>query len=279
VHQAEATLAERRSALGKTVVRSPLDGRVGQRAVEPGTIVDAGTVLFEVGSLDELQVEIPLTGEMLGRVHAGSAVEIRADALAAPLRATLSRISPFLAETSFSTTGEIDVPNPDGRLRPGMFVNVDVLYGETEQATLVPASAVWEDPRTGTRGAYVVSLPANAAEPAAGEKASLSAETHAAAFRPLEVVAEGRDAIGVSGVKPGEWVVTVGQNLLQGEEKPQARVRTVRWDAVLRLQGLQREDLLHGFLERQQQIARARGAEPPSVAEFAGRPKAAAQGD
>jgi hypothetical protein len=125
----------------------------------------------------------------------------------------------------------------------------------------------------------VVTLPESVAEPGKGEKAELSAGTHAAVFRPLEVVAEGRDAVGVSGVKPGEWVVTVGQNLLYGEEKPQARVRAARWDEVVRLQALQREDLLHGFLERQQEVARARGAEPPSVAELAGKPAAGGQGD
>jgi len=75
--------------------------------------------------------------------------------------------------------------------------------------------------------------------------------------------------VGVRGVESGEWVVTVGQNLLQGEESPSARVRPARWDGVLALQALQREHLLRGFLDKQQRLARARGAEPPSVADFA----------
>jgi HlyD family secretion protein len=268
VQQARATLMERRSALAKTVVRSPVDGRVGRRNVEPGMLVDPATLLFEVGDLDQLRVEIPLTSRMLAVIRAGQPVVIRAASPGEPLRARLSRISPFLAETSFSTTGEIDLDNPDGRLQPGMFVNVDVLYGESASATLVPAGAVWEDPRTGQAGVYVATLPAAIREPDGGEAAPLSAEAHPVAFRTVEVVAAGRDAVGVRGVAAGDWVVTVGQNLLHADASGSARVRPVSWERVLALQGLQKEDLLRGFLAEQQRVARERGATPPSVAEF-----------
>jgi len=268
VQQARATLQERESALAKTVVRSPVDGSVGRRNVEPGTLVDPSTLLFEVGSLDRLRVEIPLTSGMLAHVRPGQSVLVRATTLGEPLRATISRISPFLAESSFSTTAEIDLENPGGLLRPGMFVNVDVLYGESASATLVPASAVWDDPRTGERGVYVVGPPASLTEPQPQAPATLSSEAHPVAFRKVDVVADGREAIGVRGVEQGEWVVTVGQHLLQADASGTARVRPVRWDRVLALQGLQREDLLRGFLEEQQRVARERGAEPPTVAEF-----------
>jgi RND family efflux transporter MFP subunit len=274
VEQARATLEERRSAVAKTVVRSPVDGRVGTRGVEPGMLADPTTLLFEVGSLDELRVEVPLTSAMLQNVSAGQAVVIHPPS-GGPIEAKLSRVSPFLAESSFSTTGEIDVPEAGGRLRPGMFVNVDVLYGASDGATLVPASALWEDPRTGRRGVYVAALPGSVSEPREGGATQLLQEAHPVAFRPVEVVADGRDQVGVRGVRAGEWVVTVGQSLLHAESAEVARVRPLRWERVLRLQGLQKEDLLRGFLEEQQKVARERGAAPPSVEEFV----AAAGGD
>jgi len=58
--------------------------------------------------------------------------------------------------------------------------------------------------------------------------------------------------IGVSGLQPNQWVVTVGQNLLTGENA-EARVRTVTWERVMALQGLQRQDLLYQILKNQQQ--------------------------
>jgi hypothetical protein len=48
-------------------------------------------------------------------------------------------------------------------------------------------------------------------------------------------------------VDPGNWVVTLGQNLLGGDT-PQARVRPVEWERVERLQSLQREDLMRTLI-------------------------------
>lgn len=263
VDEARATLEERRSAIDRTVVRSPVDGRVGQRNAEIGMLADAGAPLFVVGNLDELMVEIPLTEEMLGFLRPGLPVRLTSSSLAGePIAATLSRISPFLAAGSFSTVGEIDVSNPDGRLRPGMFLTVDVLYGESEEATVVPTSALWDDPGSGRRGLYVVDMDGSAAS------AELSEAELPVEFRAVEVLAEGRGTAGVRGAEPGEWVVTVGQHLIAGQSAKAAKVRSTTWERVLELQGLQKEDLLRGFLDKQQRLARTRGAEPPTSREF-----------
>lgn len=263
VDQARATVEERRNALGKTLVRAPVAGRLGQRNAEVGMIANPSTPLFVVGDLGELIVEVPLTEGMLSYVRAGMPVRVAAQSLAEPLVAELSRVSPFLAAGSFSTVGEIDVDNPDGRLQPGMFVAVDVLYGESERATLVPTSALWEDPRTGAVGVYVVDMAG--AVPASSE---LSGEARSVELRPVEVLAEGTATVGVRGVEQDEWVVTVGQHLIHGQDATSARVRVTTWERVLELQGLQREDVLRGFLDKQQRLARLRGAEPPTNEEF-----------
>jgi RND family efflux transporter MFP subunit len=282
VEQAQATAQERRSALAKTVVRSPVSGRLGERRAEVGMLVDPSTLLFVAGSLDRLIVEVPLTAEMLSQLDEGQPVILRSqEADAEPIRATLSRISPFLAAESFTTVGEIDVDNRQGSLRPGMYVDARILYGETQQATLVPASAVWEDPQTGERGLFVVEEAAGLTAPEAGV-GPISDQLRAVSFRPAQVLAEGRGTTGVEGVADGEWVVIVGQHLLRerqrdamsagqdgavesGEPPPaRARVRTTSWARVRELQQLQNEDLLAGFLDKQQRIAAALGAEIPA---------------
>jgi HlyD family secretion protein len=268
VEQARATVQERRSALDRTVVRAPVAGRVGQRNAEVGMIAGSDDVLFLLGDMSDLVVEVPLTEQMLGYVRTGQPVRIGSPAFGGnPVSATITRISPFLEESSFSTVGEIDVANDAGRLRPGMFVTVDVLYGQSAQATLVPASAIWEDPRTGVRGIYVVGGVAGQAM-AQSSSSEVPAEPRPVQLRPVEVIAEGRAQVGVRGVRPGEWVVIVGQNLLSGNESASARVRPTTWDRVLRLQGLQREDLLEAYMDKQQRLARERGTEPPSSEEF-----------
>lgn len=269
VEQARAEVEETRAQLARTVVRAPVSGSVGQRRVEPGTQVDRGTVLFVVGSLDRLIVEVPLSAAMLGRIREGQTVEIDP---AGPddelITAELDRISPFLESGSFTTVGEIDLEAAEGVLRPGMFVEVDILYGESERATLVPASAVWEDPQTGIAGVYVVAVEGSP-EPAP-PGADPPEEPVAAEFRPVEVVAEGRGTVGLRGVAAGEWVVTVGHQLLSTAGDAFARVRPARWDQVLALQRLQDEDVLLGYLDKQRQMAAVYGADPPSNEEFLG---------
>jgi RND family efflux transporter MFP subunit len=270
IDQARATVEERRTALGRTIVRAPVSGRVGRRTAEVGMLADTATVLFEVGNLDHVRVEVPLTGEMLRHVREGQDVRISSPAIGdGPIEARLSRVSPFLAENSFSTVGEIDVSNAEGRLRPGMFVDVSILYGQSETATLIPAGALWEDPRTGVRGVFVVAWERPDRGSAAGEP-KLSAEPYDVAFRRVDLRAEGRDAAGVAGVEAGEWVVTVGQHLLRTDGSATARVRPTTWERVTALQSLQREDLLQSFLDEQQRQARTRGAVPPTNEEFLG---------
>jgi RND family efflux transporter MFP subunit len=273
VEQAEATVEERRSALDKTVVRAPLAGRVGEREAEVGMQVDPSTVLFLAGDLSELIVEVHLTEVMLARgVEPGLPVVIETGGDSGlSLEAELSRISPFLAEQSFTALGEIDVENREGRLRPGMFTTVRVLVGQSRQATLVPVTALWEDPVSGQQGVFVVEQTAGLETPAEATTDSPD-ESRSVAFRHVEVLAEGRGAAGVTGLDEGAWVVTVGQNLLAEElrtadrdqDSPtEARIRPVPWERVLALQDLQDEDLLEGFLDKQRKVAAALGAEIP----------------
>lgn len=265
VDQARATLEERRVEVGRAVVRAPVAGRVGRRDVEVGMLVDPSTVLFVLGDLDDLLIEVPLTEAMLAHVRTGQRVEISSPALQAPIEATLSRISPFLGADSFATTGEIDLGNPGQRLQPGMFVGVDIHYGESETATLVPTSAVWQQPDSRVEGVFVVDLPADATPPSGNGPPSEQA--YPVEFRPVDVVAEGSATVGVRDLEPGEWVVAIGQHLLaRGETN--ARVRRTSWERILELQSLQREAVLEGFLERQRRLAAQRGTEPPTSAEF-----------
>lgn len=267
VQQARATVEERRSELARTVVRAPVAGRVGARNAEVGMLVDPSTVLFQLGDPGRLVVEVPLTQEMLADVAVGQPALVYAPGDGEPLRATLSRISPFLVGESFSTTGEIDLANPGGRLSPGAFVPVDLLHGETESATLVPASALVEDLASGELGVWVVAgMPA-----AAAPTAEVEGEPRAVRFQAVELVAHGGGTAGIRGLGAGDWVVTVGQHLLAAGEESRARVRVQSWERAMELQAMQREDLLRDFLARQQRWARSRGAEPPSSAEFLGR--------
>ena len=258
VEQAQSSIDENEAALGRTVIRAPVAGTVGDRNAEIGQFVTGNTRLFMMGQLDTVRVGVILTDHMLNYLETGQRAVI--DAAGLPFgsaTAKLSRISPFLNPVTHSTDAEIDLPNPEHQLKPGMFVTVDVYYGESDRVTLVPLSSLYENPATGETGIYV------STDPLEGE----SVETYqvdnpieltspvAFEFVPITVIARGRTVAGVSGVQPGQWIITLGQDLLGG--KPgDAKVRKVDWKWVERLQHLQREDLLEEFMKKQQESSR-----------------------
>lgn len=255
LEQSQSNVKEQEEILSKTVIRAPISGSVGQRNAEVGMQANTSTQLFTIGDLANLRVEVVLTEQMLTEVEVGQTarIYIGSNQNREFIEAELSRISPFLNNVTRSTEGEIDVSNHKEMLRPGMFVPVDILYGESQQATLLPTSAVYSDPNSGQTGVYVATALGSEVEPAEqvdpNNPPPLTEATDVE-FKPIEVIAEGRMEVGVEGVDPGSWVVTVGQDLLS-QGRGQARVRASTWERILALQGLQRQDLLQRVLDGQ----------------------------
>jgi multidrug efflux pump subunit AcrA (membrane-fusion protein) len=227
--------------------------------VEVGMLVTPQSPLFMIGRLDDVRVEVPVPQDSLAHIKEGHRVEIRTGETAAtPIQAEISRISPFLQAGSLSAEAEIDVAEHGARLVPGMFVTVDVFHGESERATLVPTSAIYEEPTSGELGVFVstVSPAAVQARESGAPDGGLSTDSVDIPFRRIAVVAEGPQTVAVAGIADGEWVVVVGQHLLaaQGKTTPDARIRVVTWDRILELQQRQRDDLLRQFMDKQQRV-------------------------
>ena len=262
LEQAESQVAERAEELRHTVVRAPISGIVGGRNAEIGQIASANTPLFVIGDPSDMIVEVTLTQRMLGYIRPGTSATIVSDA--APeqvIEAQIARISPFLHPVTRTTTAEIEVDHPDELLRPGMFVAVNVLYGETELAPLIPNSAIYRNPRDGRTGVYAASLRdaapdreiTDASSPQAGGPLQPVGPVPIR-FVPIEIIARGRLTTAVRGVEPGDWVVTLGHHLLEGNESGQALIQPTPWDHIMRLQQMQTRDLLDLIRRRQEAL-------------------------
>ena len=266
VAQAEATLDERRADLRRTVVRAPISGQVGNRNVQVGQRVGPNTQLYTMGDLDTVRVNVSVTDRMLGRVQPGQTARITAPSLGdTTIAAEVARVSPFISNESYSAEAEIEVPNPKGLLKAGMFVKVDVAYAQSQQATIVPLSALYQDPTMGTRGVFVAptlgtEIPVETPESYSAADPPPLTQPAPTTFRDVDVVAEGQQTAGIRGIEPDAWVVTVGQNLLStsADEQVRARVRPMSWSRLMALQRLQDTDLRRRVLERQQRMAERR---------------------
>lgn len=250
--QASSVLEERRNALENFTVRSPIRGVIGQRNAEIGQLVGTGARLFSIGDLTRMKVQISLTESMLSRIREGMRVQIASPSFGdTVITARISRISPFLNPVSHTAEAEIEVPNQSQLLRPGMFVNVDVFYGDSEQATLVPNNALFRHPREGFQGIFVapsLSQELNFQFEEGQEVPQIVGPTPVE-FRRVEIVARGREVTAVRGIDPGTHIVTLGQNLLV-DGGANARIRQVEWEHIMNLQQMQSRDLIRFIRER-----------------------------
>lgn len=241
--QAASAVEERKNQLDLTVIKAPTDGFVGRRSAERGQAVNSSTRLMEVGDTRRMRITLSLTERMLSYIEAGQTVNIMSDSFGGEvIQTSLSRISPFLNPVSNTTQAEIELDNPDGLLRPGMFVSLDILYGESEQAVLIPNNALFTNPNDGRRGVYIASRDGLPEEVLVGDQGGITEPTPVS-FVPVEIIAQGRQVSGVSGIQSGDLVVTLGQNLISGGRE-EARVRIIEWERMLELQELQNRDLL-----------------------------------
>ncbi len=246
LEQAQANVEELEEAMSETLVRSSVSGTVGNMDAELGMLTRTTQKLFTIGRLDKVKIEVVLTDKMLGYIFKGHRAEIITEN--DTVQAELVRVSPFLNPKTHSTVGEIEAENIRGYMNPGMFVTVDVFYGESEKATLIPLSALYENPVTGTTGVYVCREALNV------EPKGLSVNGNIVLsdpvpfdFVPAEIVAKGRLEAGVKGIEPGSWIVTLGQNLIGGDSGT-ARVNAVNRDWVEHLQKLQTHNLLESVM-------------------------------
>ncbi len=261
LEQASSVLGERRVELSDSIINAPIDGIVGRRNAEVGQQAGTGAPLFTIGDANDMHVELVLTQQMLGYIDVGTSVEIHSDT--APGRAIpseITRISPFLHPVTHTTRAEIHVDSHDGLLRPGMFVTVDVLYGESEEAPLLPNSAVYRHPQKGGEGVFIAYIEEAFDNPELASDSPLGPPPFkalpapvTARFMPIEVVARGRQSSAVRGVQPGEWVVTLGHHLLASSDEQKVMVHPTPWAHILDLQALDNRDLLDIIRTKQQQ--------------------------
>ncbi|MFM0320517.1 efflux RND transporter periplasmic adaptor subunit [Paraburkholderia nemoris] len=145
---AKAALASSNLSLDDTAVRSPLDGQIASRSVEPGEKVAVDTKLFDVVDLRTLELEAPIPVGEIGRVRIGQPIQIAFDGIDAPIQGAITRINPAAQTGSRSIMVYVQVANPAGTLRVGMFGTGTISVGSRQNVLVVPATAIRTD---GTR--------------------------------------------------------------------------------------------------------------------------------
>ncbi|HEX7082407.1 MAG TPA: efflux RND transporter periplasmic adaptor subunit [Gammaproteobacteria bacterium] len=197
--QANAEVDNLRAVIAKKVVRAPFAGKLGIRRVSIGDFLTKGTPVVSLQSLDPVFVEFSVPQRRLGELAAGQRVVATVDAYADErFTGEITAIEPQVDRATRNVRVQATFPNGDRRLRPGMFVSVDVLLERADPVLVIPATAVVHAPHGDS--VFVI----EPAESAGGDGLVVTE-------RPVQLGARRGDFVVVeSGVAEHERIVATG---------------------------------------------------------------------
>lgn len=140
---AASRVASANLQLDKARVEAPWSGRVAERYVEVGSFVSPGTPLFDLVDVARIKVRAPARAADVRYLAVGREVEVIVDALGGErFEAKIERLGAELDPDSRTLAVEAEIPNPDGRLRPGMLARLEVPRRELPDALVVPLASL-----------------------------------------------------------------------------------------------------------------------------------------
>jgi len=200
----QAILGQRRSELGlaeqqltDSVLTAPFDGTIRERLANAGDYVAVGTPIAVLVQVHPLRLRLAVPERDAAGIKVGQRVDLTVEGDPGKHAGRVARISPSITEDNRTLMVEAEVPNVDGRLRPGSFARAEIVVLAADSAVLVPASSI-------------VSF--------AGIDKVIGVEDGKAVEKRVKTGRKAGDRIEiVDGVKPGESVVVQPGNLVSGE--------------------------------------------------------------
>lgn len=204
VDVAAATLAKSEVLVGYMRITSPYDGVVTNRTFFPGAFIrsaaEGGTTpLLTVARTDKVRVITAIPDRDVPYADVGDKAEVRLDALGTEvLDGTVSRFAETEDPTSRTMHTEIDLPNPEGRIRPGMYGIARVILDESQKTSTIPARSLVGEAKDGKGEVFIIRD---------GKAKKVSFETGADDGLRVEVL---------SGLKPTDEIIVDAQRVNDG---------------------------------------------------------------
>jgi membrane fusion protein (multidrug efflux system) len=139
--EAAVRLAEAR--LEKYSLNAPFDGVIGLRKVSVGDFVDGGTHIVNLEQIDPLKVDFRVPEVFLSSLRGGQRIALTVDALPGrEFAGEVYAIDPLVDAGGRSIVIRASIDNPEGVLRPGLFVRVGLVVDEKLEAVFVPEQSL-----------------------------------------------------------------------------------------------------------------------------------------
>ena len=203
--QAIAGTAKTEAIISQKLVRAPFDGELGVRHVEVGQFLTAGTQIVTLTDLSTLYANFTVTEKDSAALKVGQTVRVAVDAYPGrTFEGKITAIEPQIATDTRNIRVQATLDNPDHILKPGMFTTTTVVLPDKPAVVTVPETAV--DYTLYGDSVFLIT-----------EKKADDGKTGLTAVRSFVRTGDrinGRAEI-LSGLKPGDRVVAVGQLKLQ----------------------------------------------------------------
>ena len=178
----------------RAIINAPFDGVVAERNAEKGEVASPGVPLLRIVQLDPVLVAVSVSDRDVVSLSPGTPVHVHVDANAQPMTGKILRINPVADPETRAFEVEIEVPNGEKRLLPGMITRISVHQEVATDSLIIPQSFLVT--KRNDNGVFVV-------------------EDGVARWRSLTLGAVVHDQVVITdGLKRGDNVVVVGQRAL-----------------------------------------------------------------
>jgi membrane fusion protein (multidrug efflux system) len=141
--QAHAAVASREATIAKKTIRAPFDGRISIRQVELGQVLAPGTAVASLQTVTPIHAEFWLPQQAFADLRPGQKTRLTVDAFPdARWDGEITVVNPEVDASTRNVRVRATLQNADGRLRPGMFGNVELFAREARPQLIIPATAV-----------------------------------------------------------------------------------------------------------------------------------------
>jgi membrane fusion protein, multidrug efflux system len=139
--QGEARVGEIRATIERKTIRAPFSGVLGIRQVNLGQYLAGGNPIVPLQSLQPVYVNFSVPQEQMGRLKAGAAVHLSAEG-GIRSTGTITAMDAVVNDATRNVQVQATFANQDHRLRPGMFVETQVILGASHPLITLPSSAI-----------------------------------------------------------------------------------------------------------------------------------------
>jgi len=139
----EANVAEIRATIERKTIRAPFSGVLGLRKINLGQYLPAGSAVVPLQSLTPIYVDFGVPQQSARQVRVGGGLRVTSEDIEGQVfMGRVTALDSVVDETTRNIQVQATLANPEGKLRPGMFVQVDVGVGASRTVITLPASAI-----------------------------------------------------------------------------------------------------------------------------------------